>query len=258
MTVINDLLAAVPADHSRILDVRIGAAWTAVVAEVDGARRCGLAATLSRLGHVGPSVRDAGHLHERSGRALCDLAHSSSPAEVAVGMAAINALLPRAPSTWVDVNAAEVLAERGRNGPVALIGHFPFVDWLRERIANAVGAGTGSTARRPASQHSAADIVPQAGVVAITSMTLLNHTFDGLLALRRPDAQVMLLGPTHAVGAAAVPARRRPAFRRDCRGYRRGAEGRQPGRWLPPVTPAGRAAGDVNAAQREPVLEIPG
>ncbi len=27
-------------------------------------------------------------------------------------------------------------------------------------------------------------------------MTLLNHTFDGLLALRRPDAPVMLLGPS--------------------------------------------------------------
>jgi uncharacterized protein (DUF4213/DUF364 family) len=33
-------------------------------------------------------------------------------------------------------------------------------------------------------------------MVALTSMTLLNHTFDGLLALRRPDAQVMLLGPS--------------------------------------------------------------
>ena len=42
----------------------------------------------------------------------------------------------------------------------------------------------------------AAEVIPQADVVALTSMTLLNHTFDGLLALRRPDAQVMLLGPS--------------------------------------------------------------
>jgi hypothetical protein len=42
----------------------------------------------------------------------------------------------------------------------------------------------------------AAEVIPQADMVALTSMTLLNHTFDGLLALRRPDAQVMLLGPS--------------------------------------------------------------
>ena len=96
MTVIDDLLAAVPAGQERILDVRIGAAWTAVVAEVDGARRCGLAATLSRIGHDGPSVRDAGHCTNAAAGTLCELARSDSPAEVSVGMAAINALLPRA------------------------------------------------------------------------------------------------------------------------------------------------------------------
>ena len=195
MTVIDDLLAAVPAGQERILDVRIGAAWTAVVAEVDGARRSGLAATLSRIGHDGPSVRNAGHLHECSSQELCELARSDSPAEVSVGIAAINALLPRAPSTWVDINASDVLAERGADKAVALVGHFPFVDWLRARVKTlwvlelAPQAGD-----LPAS--AAAEVIPQADIIALTSMTLLNHTFDGLMALRRPDAPVMLLGPS--------------------------------------------------------------
>ncbi|NOG68709.1 MAG: hypothetical protein HND41_11120 [Chlorobi bacterium] len=38
--------------------------------------------------------------------------------------------------------------------------------------------------------------IPQADVVAITSSTLINHTLDGLLALARPEAKVMLLGPS--------------------------------------------------------------
>lgn len=195
VSVVDALLATVPADHSRILDVRIGAAWTAVVAEVDGARRCGLAATLSRLGHDGPSVRDAGNLHAYSSRELCQLARSDSPAEISVGVAAINALLPRPPGPWQDVNASELLAERGADKTVALVGHFPFVDWLRERVKTlwvlelAPKAGD-----LPAS--AAAEVIPQADIVALTSMTLLNHTFDGLLALRRPDAPVMLLGPS--------------------------------------------------------------
>lgn len=193
--IIDALLAAVPASDSRILDVRIGTAWTAVVAEVDGTRRCGLAATLSRLGHDGPSVRDAGSLHTHSSQDLCQLARFDSPAEVPVGMAAINALLPPPPGPWQDVNASDLLAERGADKTVALVGHFPFVDWLRERVKTlwvlelAPQAGD-----LPAS--AAAEVIPQADIVALTSMTLLNHTFDGLMALRRPDAQVMLLGPS--------------------------------------------------------------
>jgi hypothetical protein len=195
MSLIDDLLAVVPTDRGHILDVRIGAAWTAVVVEVDGARRCGLAATLARIGHDGPSVRDAGHLHECSSQELCELARSASPAEVSVGIAAINALLPRAPLTWVDINASDVLAERGADKAVALVGHFPFVDWLRARVKTlwvlelAPQAGD-----LPAS--AAAEVIPQAELIALTSMTLLNHTFEGLMALRRPDAPVMLLGPS--------------------------------------------------------------
>jgi hypothetical protein len=33
-------------------------------------------------------------------------------------------------------------------------------------------------------------------VVAITSSALINHTLDGLLALCRPEALVMMLGPS--------------------------------------------------------------
>ncbi|HSQ16074.1 MAG TPA: DUF364 domain-containing protein, partial [Anaerolineales bacterium] len=38
--------------------------------------------------------------------------------------------------------------------------------------------------------------IPQADVVAITSSALINHTLDDLLALCRPEALVMMLGPS--------------------------------------------------------------
>lgn len=59
------LLASIP--DGKVLDVRIGLSWTAVVVEIAGARRCGLAATLrGERGHGSPTMPDAGHLVERS------------------------------------------------------------------------------------------------------------------------------------------------------------------------------------------------
>jgi uncharacterized protein (DUF4213/DUF364 family) len=42
----------------------------------------------------------------------------------------------------------------------------------------------------------APEIIPQADVVAITGMTLVNGTFESLAALARPEAYVLLLGAT--------------------------------------------------------------
>jgi hypothetical protein len=37
-------------------------------------------------------------------------------------------------------------------------------------------------------------VLPESDVVAITGTSLINHTFDGLIELCRPDAFVVLLG----------------------------------------------------------------
>jgi len=42
----------------------------------------------------------------------------------------------------------------------------------------------------------AAELLPQADVVALTGTSLINHTFDDLVTLCRPDAFVLLLGPS--------------------------------------------------------------
>jgi uncharacterized protein (DUF4213/DUF364 family) len=47
---------------------------------------------------------------------------------------------------------------------------------------------------RPAEQ--AVQVVPHADVVLITGTTLLNDTLEGLLALCRPNARVVVVGPT--------------------------------------------------------------
>ncbi len=56
------LLPALP--NGRILDIHMGLYWTAVLAEVDGETRCGLAATVGDESHhytTDPAVARAGH-----------------------------------------------------------------------------------------------------------------------------------------------------------------------------------------------------
>ena len=197
MKILDDLLNSLP--EGTLHEVRVGVFWTAVVVEVEGRRRCGLAAT----GHGndehhhggGPAVRDAGRLMERTARELAGLARSDSPMEASIGMAAVNALLPPHADLWVDVNAEEVIARHGAGQRVAVVGHFPFIPRLQEQVAR-----LWVLELQPRGQdlpaESASEVIPQADVLAITGTTLINHTFEDLMALRAPHALVLVLGPS--------------------------------------------------------------
>ena len=185
-------------DDGVVEDVRVGASWTAVVARRGESLRCGLAATLRDEGSVhgaGPAVQKAGRLIGRSALELAHMARSSRLMEASIGMAAINALVATPQDPWQEGNAEEILARYGAGRKVALVGHFPFVESLRPRVG-----ALWVLELRPQDQDlpaaAAPAIIPQADVVAITATTLINGTFDGLMALRRADAQVMVLGPS--------------------------------------------------------------
>ncbi len=190
------LLASLPR-YGIIADVRIGTHWTVVVAETPAGRRAGLAATLivHDLEHGRPAVRDAGRLIGRDARTLAELALSDSLTERSLGFAAINALLEVDEARCVDLNAEEAIIARGRGRRVAIVGHFPFVPKVRE-VAEKCWVLELNPGPDDLPAHMAPKIIPQADVVAITGMTLVNGTFDGLIALCRPDAYVLVLGPS--------------------------------------------------------------
>ncbi len=197
MSLLDDLLATLP--EGVIRDVRVGAFWTAVVAEVEGRCRCGLASTLSGENdhhHTGmDDVTDAGHLTGYTGRQLAALVHSSSALEVSIGMAAVNALLPPHPEHCVEINAEEVILSEGAGRRVAVVGHFPFLPRCQ-----VVASTLWVLEKRPQGDdlpaEAARDVLPQADVVAMSATTLMNRTFDDLIALCRPDALVIVLGPS--------------------------------------------------------------
>jgi uncharacterized protein (DUF4213/DUF364 family) len=194
--IIDDLIASLGSD-APLREVRVCAFWTAVVLE-DG--RCGLASTLQpEEPHGGAShalpVRRAGHLLECSALELAEYARSESTLEASIGLAAINSLLEVDESHCMELNAEEVILSEGAGRKVAIVGHFPFIPRVRE-AAEKLWVLEKKPVRGDMPAERAAEVLPQADVAAITGTSLINHTFEGLVRLCRPDALVIVLGPT--------------------------------------------------------------
>jgi uncharacterized protein len=190
MALLNNLLDSLNGD-APVRSVLVGVHWTVVCSH-----HCGLASTL--LGdqpHGHEKVREVGSLHHKNARELAEFAKSDNLLEASIGVATINSLLDVDIDQAVEVNAGQVLADRGSGKNIALVGHFPFIPRLRQ-----VASQLWVIEQRPAEgEHpveAAADLIPQAEIVALTGSAIINHTLDNLLELCHPDALVMVLGPS--------------------------------------------------------------
>ncbi len=190
MTLLDDLLNSLPGD-APVRSVLVGAHWTMVCS-----RYAALASTaMGCHPHGLEGVRDVGHLHEKTARELAEYARSENPLEVSIGVAAINSLLDVDESRCVQINASEVLAERGRGKTVALVGHFPFISKLKTQVGRLwVIEQHPAEGEYPAG--AAPELLPRADIIAITGSALVNGTLDGLLSVCPPGVPVMLLGPS--------------------------------------------------------------
>lgn len=177
--------------NAPVRSVLIGAHWTVVCS-----RGCGMAATIAADESPGKArVRDAGRLHRKSARELAEYALSTDLLEAGIGMAAINSMLEVDEAAAVEINASKILVERGRGRSVALVGRFHFIPDLRRSAAQLwVIEQHPNPDEYPA--ESAGQILPRADVIAITGSSLINHTLGDLLAMCRPEATVMVLGPS--------------------------------------------------------------
>jgi uncharacterized protein (DUF4213/DUF364 family) len=194
---INKIINTLPNGHP--VDVRIGAFWTAVTVEINGQRRCGLASALRGFAdhHYGggPAIPDAGQLLNNDALQLACMVNSNSLMEASVGVAAINALLPHHPEQWVDMNAEQVIAKHGAGKKVVIVGHFPFIPKI-EKLAERLWVLEKQPRGNDLPAEAAAEILPQADVIAITGTTLINQTFEGLIQLCNPQALTLTLGPS--------------------------------------------------------------
>jgi uncharacterized protein (DUF4213/DUF364 family) len=86
-----------------------------------------------------------------------------------------------------------MLARHGANRVVALVGHFPFIPRLRPQVG-ALFVLERNPYEGDVPETAAPEILPRADVVAITGLTLINHTLEDLLKLCPAHAFVLVLG----------------------------------------------------------------
>jgi len=190
--ILDDLLATLPEDPISVRSVLVGVHWTAVCS-----MHCGLATTIiaNKPHDHATFVRNAGNLHQKTAQELAEYSRSKNRLEASIGVAAINSLLFMNQEDAVEMNASEVLIKKGSGKNVALVGHFPFIPQVRSSVGN-LWVIEQQPAEGDYPAHCAADLIPQADIVALTGSALINHTLEDLLSLCRPEALVMVLGPS--------------------------------------------------------------
>jgi len=163
MKIIDDLIGTLNF-NARVKDIRLGVFHTGVLT-----RYCGLAATLPRdaLKQEGPLVKEPGFLLDKTSRDLAQMVYSDSLLEAAIGMATINSLLEVDLHSCSELNAAEVILEKGEGKNVAIVGHFPFLPRVHEK-AKALWVIEKNPREGDFHEAETDRLIPQADVVAIT------------------------------------------------------------------------------------------
>ena len=191
MKILEELMASLNF-NAEVKDIRQGIFHTGVLT-----RNCGLAATLPRdaLRQDPPMVKEPGLLQEKDPQELARLSYSNSILEAAIGMATINSLLEVDDVSCVELNAGELLMEKGKDRRVTIVGHFPFITKLRQ-TAKELWVIEKNPKEDDLPETEADNLLPRADVVGITGTAFTNHTIERLLDLCDPEAFVVVLGDT--------------------------------------------------------------
>jgi len=192
MKILDDLLSTLDM-KTDVRDIRQGLFHTGVLT-----RNCGLASSLSqdalRQHHEGePLVKEPGYLLNKRVEELARMAYSVSLLEAAIGIATINSLLQVDEPDCLNLNAADLIAEKGKGKKIAIIGHFPFIPKLQS-LAEKVWVIEKNPQKDDFTEDKGETFIPQADVVGITGTAITNHTIEHLLELCNPEAFVVVLG----------------------------------------------------------------
>ncbi|NQV18605.1 MAG: hypothetical protein HQ534_08695 [Armatimonadetes bacterium] len=157
----------------------------------------GIATTVmeEQLPHAG--IRNSKNLLTKNTRELAEYVFSENWLEASLGMAAINSALPIRTKARI-INAQEIILQKGREKKVGIIGHFPFVEKFKNQFEE-LFVFEKNPRNKDLCEKEIPNFLPQADVIAISSTTLTNHTFENIMQNIKKDSFVILLGPTSPV-----------------------------------------------------------
>lgn len=188
LKILEDIILTIK-DDTPVTNLLIGAHWTAVLSV-----HCGLASTLCEPPpHQNNQVRDAGCLHKKNVRELTRLVLSDRLLEASVGLAAINSKIDVDEKQCEPINAFDIIAEKGKNKNIGIIGHFPFIPKLKNE-ARRLWVFEKRLQQGDLPESEIENLLPECDVVAISASTLINHTFENILSFCRPNAFKVMLG----------------------------------------------------------------
>jgi len=184
----------------EVKDVRIGLAYTGILLSNGYG---GVTCTPLYEFSCCPSVDLPGILKNRTVDCMLEMVMSENPIEAAVGVATVNALFqilqgPKKENYPAsDVDVLDLIKHEDK---VAMVGYFgPLVpkilritDKLTVLEKREIEAAEASTLP----SEKAGEILPSSDVIIISASTLVNKTFDGLLAQKAIAREVILLGPS--------------------------------------------------------------
>jgi len=189
------LLELVP-DDLVVDEVLIGLHWTLV----RSGDRVGMSMTY-REGEV--SVPQAGDFAGKPLREVARLVLSWNFVEAAIGVAAIGAgvntrervesLLGHPLEVYDPENAFDALREKLRGKKVAVVGHFPGIEELREDVELTIFERVPLPGDTP--DPAAEYLMAEQDAVFLTASTLVNKTFPRMLELAR-EKFLVLVGPS--------------------------------------------------------------
>lgn len=156
------------------------------------------------------SMPNAGRLKDRPVMKYLNDVLSSTPLKRTIGIAVLSALssycwekgLVKGYNRKTSVDATDYLKIKDESHPVLIGAIVPILRILKERKKPFSVIELDPRTLKPDEMpfyvpvEKTGDIVPEADVLVITGTTLINGTLEGILELTRPDAQVVVLGPT--------------------------------------------------------------
>lgn len=160
-------------------------------------QRLGLGANLNSL--ACPGAVDFGQDTETlvgcSARDLANWLLEEESVKAGIGMAAFNSVLEIDYRALTEINAKQIVADRAGGKNLMVVGHFPFVEELRASARN-LWVMEKQPLKGELSEEEGYQILAQADVVAITGSSLINRTFERIMANCKPGSFKVMLGPS--------------------------------------------------------------